>query len=241
MNLGQSSTWIPLFSRVPGIPQVTQPPAVVPVRIALLCSLLKQPLPKWMPGIRPTILSFAFSTAAEAWRKLPPSSSPPHPPSPPPRPTHRDVRKEADQMKALRNDVSSLRFALPSISHRSTSKERGEGFLPYNWCSSATASYLRTFSHLRAPASWKNERWRFVRNLANTPRQGHDCARPPSACCAFSKGVAGLNLWKNLITNESQVQEGFGSHNHRGSGGRLMVTIKPYKIPKENALYVKDM
>lgn len=148
MNLGQSSNWIALFYHVPCIPQVTQPLAVVPVRITVLYSLLKQPWPKWMPGIRPAIVSFTFSTTAEAWRKLPPSSSPPQPPSPPPRPTHRDVRKEADQMKELRNGVSSVLFALPSISHRSTSKERGEGFLAYNWCSSATNSYLRTFSHL---------------------------------------------------------------------------------------------
>lgn len=94
------------FCAFPYIQQVTQPLAMLPERITGLCSALEQPLPKWMPGIRPTIVSFTFSTTAEAWRKLPPSSSPPHPPSPPPRPTHGDVRKEADQMQAVRNYVS---------------------------------------------------------------------------------------------------------------------------------------
>lgn len=159
MKFRQSSNCMPLSYRFPNAPQVFQPLAMVPVRITGLRSLPKQPLPKGMPGIRPAIVSLTFSTTAEAWRKLPPSSSPPHSPSPPPRPTHGDVRKEADQAKAVRNGVSSSRSALPSISCHSTSWEPAEGFPPESWWSPATASYLCMFFHLWASKSQRNERW----------------------------------------------------------------------------------
>lgn len=63
------------------------------------------------------------------------------------------------------------------------------------------------------------EKWKtkaLACNLVNASHQGQGCALPPSMYSTFSKGIAGLHLPK-LITNESQVQECFGSHN-RGGG-----------------------
>lgn len=145
-----------------------------------LCSLPKEPLPKGMPGFRAAIVPLTFSTTAEAWRKLPPSSSPPRPASPPPGPTHGDVRKGGDQMGAGRNGDSSSRFALPPISHDST----GFSGLPI-WELGLTCHSLLSL-HIFPPLSIPELDKLKMKVVVPTwmPR-----AAPPSGHSTFSTGV----------------------------------------------------